>query len=123
MSSKAIDQALRIAHEQLTSTYAGLVEASSRHPEDIENLQRQLKEATDKHEALLLEASSAKNNQNAELEAQIVELKKEKEEREKEVEELKSILAEVEQEVELLKNARREGEEREMQLNNASSVL
>ncbi|KIR26793.1 hypothetical protein I309_04366 [Cryptococcus deuterogattii LA55] len=91
--------ALRIAHEQLTSTYAGLVEASSRHPEDIENLQRQLKEATDKHEALLLEASSATNNQNAELEAQIVELKKEKEEREKEVEELKSILAEVEQEI------------------------
>lgn len=117
MSSKAIDQALRIAHEQLATTYAGLVEASSRHPEDIENLQRQLKEATDKHEALLLEASSSTNNQNTELEAQIVELKREKEEREEEVEELKSTLEEVEQEVELLKNARREGEEREMQLN------
>lgn len=76
-----------------------------------------MKEATDKHEALLLEASSTTNNQNAELEAQIVELKKEKEEREKEVEVLKSILEEVEAKVELLKNARREGEEREMQLN------
>lgn len=109
--------ALRIAHEQLTTTYAGLVEASSRHPEDVENLQRQLKEATDKHGALLLEASSSTNDQSAELKAQIEELKKEKEEKEKEVEELKGTLEEVEQEVELLKNARREGEERERQLN------
>ncbi|OXH37700.1 hypothetical protein J008_02070 [Cryptococcus neoformans] len=109
--------ALRIAHEQLTTTYAGLVEASSRHPEDIENLQRQLKEATDKHEALLLEASSSTNDQSAELEAQIEKLRKEKKEKEKEVEELKGTLEEVEQEVELLKNTRRESEERERQLN------
>ncbi|WVO14957.1 hypothetical protein L204_102598 [Cryptococcus depauperatus] len=105
--------AMRTAHNQLSTTYAELVEISSRHPEAVADLQKQLNDASSKHEALLLEAAQGSQSTITTLEDEVATLKKEKSEREKEVKEKIDQLAQIGKELETLKQARQESKEKE----------
>ncbi|WRT69894.1 uncharacterized protein IL334_006885 [Kwoniella shivajii] len=113
-------QDLQITHEQLTTTHAALLESSAQHSEALAQLELRLKEANEKHDALLAESSSISQH---ELEDKLTDVTRAKDTAETELVDVKTRSGELEEEVEQLAEVRRIMEAKEASLNEIIAKL
>ncbi|WVF68303.1 hypothetical protein IAT40_003068 [Kwoniella sp. CBS 6097] len=116
-------QQLKQAHDELSATYADLLRSSSKHPDQLAELEGKLKGAADKHVNLLEEVSQASNGKIKDLEDGLNAALKAKDEIQAELEEVKSKLVESEEELAQIAQVRQAMEEKEATLNEIIAKL